>query len=461
MLIPSLLLGLLAVCVILVSIGHGIAVSRTQQLQLQRVTAMGEIVSRAEVAVTGDRADALQSYLDRFLATNGESVAVIDGHGDVVAAAGTIDVTAPDVEALALSAGRAVPQLSIETVRPWSPDHALVAAPFEGLPGVTAGAVVLEVDLTAARADVVRSWCLITVAGLLLLAGMLFALWRWTGWVLRPVDALDAATRALAERRPPAAPDPSGPPELRRLAASFARMAQGVEDALEQQRGFVAEASLQLRNPLAAIRLRIDALPRGETIPDDELVDALTAVDGDLDRLEHIVDRMLVLANAEHRVTAITSGKSFSMRTAAIDLGGTLSIADVLDSAHLPALDVRTEGAELVRTEFGRADLVEIVEILLENAAKYAGDDAVVTVRLAEREGRSVLEVSDNGPGLSDDELDHVGDRFWRSTEHTGLPGTGLGLAIARQLALANGGDLTVDRAEEGGLRVRVWLGAS
>jgi signal transduction histidine kinase len=238
-------------------------------------------------------------------------------------------------------------------------------------------------------------------------------------------------------------------------------MAQGVEDALEQQRGFVAEASHQLRNPLAAIRLRIDALPRGETIPDDELVDALTAVDGDLDRLEHIVDRMLVLANAEHRVTAITSGKSFSMRTAAIDLGGTLSIADVLDSAHLPALDVRTEGAELVRTEFGRADLVEIVEILLENAAKYAGDDAVVTVRLAEREGRSVLEVSDNGPGLSDDELDHVGDRFWRSTEHTGLPGTGLGLAIARQLALANGGDLTVDRAEEGGLRVRVWLGAS
>lgn len=494
-LVPSFLLGLLALLVILVSIGQGISVSRTQQLQLERTSALGEIVNRAEVALADDRIGPLQSYLGRFTDTTGEAVAVIDGHGRVVAQSGSIDVASPPVDSLVLSAVRAVPQLRIPTIRPWSLDHSHIAAPVNDVPDVTAGVVVLEVDLTPARADVTRSWALISAAGLLLLAGMLVALWRWTAWVLRPVDALDAATRALADRRTTSAPTPTGPPELRRLAASFARMAQGVEDALEQQRGFVAEASHQLRNPLAAIRLRIDSLPQparketGATDPADasgttdapdasgrtrtgqvavaddaaeaELTEAIASVDDDLDRLQRIVDRMLVLADAEHRANVTSSGDSFRTRTAAIDLGGEISVDDLIASAGTPEVRLAVEGADSVQTGFDRADLVEILEILLENAAKYAGDNATVTVSLQDANGSPTLDIRDDGPGLSDEDLEQIGRRFWRSSEHSGLPGTGLGLAIARQLALANGGDLAVDRAPEGGLRVRVRLGAA
>lgn len=73
-------------------------------------------------------------------------------------------------------------------------------------------------------------------------------------------------------------------------------------------------------------------------------------------------------------------------------------------------------------------DLVEITEILLENAAKYAGEAATVTVSLRDEAGSTVLEVGDDGPGLDADDLAQVGNRFWRSDRHRGLPGTGLGL---------------------------------
>lgn len=464
-LVPSFLLGLLALVVILVSIGHGIAVTRTQQLQLERTSAMGEIVDRTELALSHDRLAPLQSYLDRFTETNGEPVAVIDGSGHWVAHSGAIDVDSPAIDALVISAVRAVPQLTIPTVRPWSPDHTYIAAPVDDLPDVTAGVVVLEVDLSAARSDVARSWLIVTLAGLLLLAGMLFALGRWTTWVLRPVNALDVATRSLAEHRATSAPPPSGPPELRRLASSFARMTRAVEDSLDQQRGFVAEASHQLRNPLAAIRLRIDSLALPETGPpepadagDAEFAATIASVDADLDRLERVVDRMLMLADAENRATATSSGDPLTTRTTTLDHDGEVSVDDLLASARAPELEVRVEGAESVRTDFDRADLVEILEILLENAGKYAGAEAIVTVRLDQAEGTPILEVRDDGAGVSDAELEQIGGRFWRASAHAGLPGTGLGLAIARQLARANGGELGIDRAPEGGLRVRVRL---
>ncbi|UQN15704.1 sensor histidine kinase [Gulosibacter sp. ACHW.36C] len=447
-LIPSVLLGLITVIVILVTAGHGIAVTRTHEATLQRMAAMNEIVSRAEVAVTSGETGQLQGYLDRFAETYGDAVAVIDGRGAVLADSGGLDTHRGDVTALALSAGRSVPRLTIPTIRPWSDATALLAAPFEGLPGVTAGAVVVETNLVEARTDVTTSWALITLIGFVLLGVLLLALYRWTNWILRPVHALDRATHAIEEHRAVTLPERSGPPELRRLARSFARMAGSVEDALEQQRGFVAEASHQLRNPLAAIRLRIDGLP-----PSEET----RAVDGDLDRLEHIVDRMLVLANAEHRATAAASGGAPTSMTQQLDLTDRANAAEVVAAAHAPdGLRIRAIAGERVPVLGAFGDLVEITEILLENAAKYAGEAATVTVSLRDEAGSTVLEVGDDGPGLDADDLAQVGNRFWRSDRHRGLPGTGLGLTIVRQLALAHDGDMRVSRSVAGGLLVRV-----
>ncbi|WP_424466985.1 sensor histidine kinase [Pseudoclavibacter helvolus] len=499
-LLPLMLFGLLTVIAIIVPASEGIAVNRTQQLTLQRATSMDQIVHRAETAAASGDATGLDRYLERFADTYGESAIVVDGEGQVVSSVGGVELDAR-VASLVLAASRTVPQRSIPTIYPWSDDTHLVAEPFSTGSSAASGAVVLEVNQAAAKAQITGWWVLVALAGALLLFALFAASQFWTSWVLRPVRALDAAANALAEQREPDLAAATGPLELRRLSSSFARMSRGVEDALEQQRGFVAEASHQLRNPLAAIRLRIDALPRDEA---DEA--ELEAVGSDLDRLEHVVDRMLVLADAEHRATAEASGR----RTGFADGGAR---AHVTSAAMLAApheerfaeegMRLRVVGDDELRVACRKSDLEEIVETLLDNARKYAGRGATVSVgfvvedgpysadgarasgqhggkgpdglarekREDEREtgsenelayevvaGRAVLEISDDGAGVGDDELAQLGTRFWRSPAHRGKPGTGLGLAIVGELARANRASVGYDLAPEGGLRARVSL---
>ncbi|MBS3179816.1 MULTISPECIES: sensor histidine kinase [unclassified Pseudoclavibacter] len=531
-LLPLMLFGLLTVIAIIIPASEGIAVNRTQQLTLQRATSMDQIVQRAETAVASDDAAGLIRYLDRFADVYGESAMVVDSEGALVASTGDVDLDAR-AASLVLAASRTVPQRSIPTIYPWSDDTHLVAEPFANGSSAASGAVLLEVNQAEAKAEITGWWALVALAGVLLLLLLFAASQFWTSWVLRPVRALDAAANALAEQREPDLAAATGPLELRRLSSSFARMSRGVEDALEQQRGFVAEASHQLRNPLAAIRLRIDALPR-----DDADEAELEAVGGDLDRLEHVVDRMLVLANAEHRATAEASGR----RTGFADGAAREHVTSAAMLAAPHEERFRDEGMRLrvvdereVRVVCRKSDLEEIVETLLDNARKYAGGGATVTMGFvlegpehggeavqtsgsvqaklhvhgqglaggpgsrppAERggfsgatgdgasdaqdglegfdghegfdgfegfdefegaAGHALLEISDDGPGVRDDELAQLGTRFWRSPDHRAKPGTGLGLAIVGELARANRASVSYDRAPEGGLRARVRL---
>lgn len=457
-LVPLLLLGLLAVCAIVVPVAEAIATSRTQQLTLQRTSAMDQIVTHARAAVARDGAGELERYLERFHDTYGEAVLVVDGAGQTVAAVGGLPGD-DEVDRLVAAAARTVPQWSLPTVLPWSDASALVAEPLTTDDSSTAGAVVLAVDLTAARADVARGWLVVAAVAVVLLAALLAASLWWTRWVLRPVRSLDAAAHALAEQREPAPPAAGGPPELRRLTATFARMARGVADALEQQRGFVADASHQLRNPLAAIRLRVDTLPRRGDDAD------LEAVERDLDRLEHTVDRMLVLANAEHRATARASGRHLDAADDDEPAACVVSAAELAgphrDALHAAGLRLEAAAGPGIHVPCRRSDLDEIVEILLDNARKYAGPGAIVRVALTCGDAGAALEVSDSGPGLDDADLARIGTRFWRSAAHRSHPGTGLGFAIVAQLARATRAELDVGRAAEGGLRVRLRWSAS
>ncbi|QCR19202.1 sensor histidine kinase [Agrococcus sp. SGAir0287] len=457
-LLPLLVLGLLAVCAVVVPVAEGIAVSRTQQLVLQRASAMDQIVQRAATAVRSDDVDGLARYVDRMHATYGEAVLVVDAGGDVLASTGVIE-RGGELDRLLLTASRAVPQWSLPTVVPWSRDVALVAEPVLADGDVPVAAVVLAVDLSAARSDVAGAWTLVGLAGMLLLATLLVASLQWTRWVLRPVRALDAAATALAEHRDPDLRAASGPPELRHLTDSFRRMATSVEDALEQQRGFVADASHQLRNPLAAVRLRLDASPSGALEPE-----TLAALDHDLDRLERTVDRMLELADAEHRATAEASGRrsGFAEASPRTNVTSAAALAEPWIGRLADAgQHLVVEGDASVEVACRRSDLEEMVEIALDNARKYAGAGATVRLALARVDDRVVVSIADDGPGLAPEERALAGTRFWRASAHGGVSGTGLGLAILRELARANDVAVAVDRATEGGLRVALTMGTA
>jgi signal transduction histidine kinase len=454
-LLPLLVFGLIAVIAVLIPVAQSIADSRTQQLALQRTAALDQVVQRARTALVQGDTDGLQGYLERFHAVYAESVLVLDESSGAVASAG--DLTRDErVDELVTAASRALPQLSLPRVTPWGQSTALVAVPVIAAGDLSTGVVVLAVDLRDAQADVSRAWAVVVVIGVLLLSALMGASLLWTRWILRPVRALDAAVADVTAHRDPAPLRPSGPPELRRLSRAFATMADEVESSLEQQRGFVADASHQLRTPLAAIRLRVDGLPR-----EGEAGDDLAAVDDDLDRLEHTVERMLTLANAEHRASAHAQGRDHARdEGAARECIVTAVELAARHRGRLEAAGLRlvTDLGAAVTVQCGRADLDEMVDVLLDNAAKYAGPGAEVRVALAQDAGGIRISIDDSGTRLADDDLARMGTRFWRAGRDSTQTGTGLGLAIVAQLMRAAGGRLELGRSTLGGLAARlVW----
>lgn len=183
-----------------------------------------------------------------------------------------------------------------EQVWPWQRHRLVVASPVIR-DGDVVAVVVTDSPTGQMRSRTLHGWLLVgtgEIAAMLLAVG---AALRLTGWVLRPVRILDATTHDIAtgrlKSRVAAA---GGPPELRRLARSFNEMADNVEDVLEQQRAFVADASHQLRNPLSALLLRIELLALELPQNNEEIASVRT----EGKRLAQVLDDLLDLALAEH-----------------------------------------------------------------------------------------------------------------------------------------------------------------
>lgn len=182
-------------------------------------------------------------------------------------------------------------------VWPWQRRRLVVASPVIR-DGDVVAVVVTDSPTGSMRSRILRGWLTIgayEIAAMLLAVG---AALRLTGWVLRPVRILDATTHDIATGRLKSrvAAEVGGPPELQRLARSFNEMADNVEDVLEQQRAFVADASHQLRNPLSALLLRIELLAL--ELPEDNEEIASVRTEGK--RLTQVLDDLLDLALAEH-----------------------------------------------------------------------------------------------------------------------------------------------------------------
>jgi len=239
-------------------------------------------------------------------------------------------------------------------------------------------------------------------------------------------------------------PRSSGPAELRGLATSFNSMADSVHSALEQQRVFVSDASHQLRNPLTALRLRVENLR--SHVDGDGRVDLRAAL-AETERLAELVDALLRLARAE----------ATRVEETPVDLAACVRDRVERWGGLAPATPIAVEAPSTVLVRARRDVVEQIVDVLLDNAVKFAGGTPVaVSV-----DNGAVLRVTDGGPGLSDEDLARVGERFFRSRVHQNVPGTGLGLAIARELTVRAGGSLAVARAAPTGLAVTVTFSPS
>ncbi|MFC9488139.1 sensor histidine kinase [Streptomyces hydrogenans] len=331
-------------------------------------------------------------------------------------------------------------------VWPWQPHARLTIASPVVRDGDVVAVVVTDSPTGELRARILRGWLVIfagEAAAMLLAVG---AAVRLTGWVLRPVRVLDGVTHDIATGRMNSrVAEAGGPPELRRLARSFNEMADHVEESLEQQRAFVADASHQLRNPLAALLLRIELLALELPEGNEEIASVRT----EGKRLAQVLDDLLDLALAEHAsadlrltdVGALTAERIASWRPVADDKG------------------VRLVGECGAAT--GWADPVALssaLDAVVDNALKFTPAGERVTVRVLPGKGAVEVVVADLGPGLTDEELSRVGDRFWRSGRHQNVKGSGLGLSIARVLLTATGGGISFAPNDPHGLRVTVTV---
>lgn len=430
----------------------------TQELQINRAASLNRLAQVAfDAAGDGDTAR-LQREMDTYSGLYGEGIVVRLQQETLVS--GGLGADRADVQE-ALSVARLnVSSTALEPLEPFGTGSQVIFRPF-GNASQVLGAVVLDVDAATARQKLRERWLGVGVASLALAAILLFGAARVTSWVLRPVLRLNSAVNELGRTGRAGLLPEAGPPELRELSRSFTAMARTVSASMESQRQLIADTSHQLRNPVGALRLRLDLLQLELKTAREH--DAAERAIAELERVEEILDGVLKLAAAEHRASegslrAVVSQAEQPASEAldpypvlqgeverAAPLAGQAGCRLVLAPAPRPAALAACKPAELA----------QMVGELLGNAFKYA-PGATVTAQVRGAPGRVIVEISDDGPGLSEAERASAATRFWRSPRHASVPGTGLGMTIVGELAAANGGRLVLAEAAPHGLSARI-----
>lgn len=331
---------------------------------------------------------------------------------------------------------------------PWQHRSLPVASPVVR-DGDVVAVVLTDSPTGAMRSRILRGWLLLAAGELAAMAVAVMAAFRLTGWVLRPVRILDRVTHDIATGRMKSRVAVSGgPPELRRLARSFNEMADNVEEVLDQQRAFVADASHQLRNPLSALLLRIELLAL--ELPDGHAEVASVREEGK--RLASVLDDLLGLATAEHAEANLALTDIAALAAERVEAWRPVAERD--------GVELRYGGAAAVTGWADPVALSSALDAVIDNAVKFTPSGERVTVTTAPRGGPGAVDVTvcDGGPGLTEDELARIGDRFWRSPRHQNVDGSGLGLSIARVLLAQGGGRIAYAPNEPYGLRVTLTV---
>ncbi|MCU1445617.1 cell wall metabolism sensor histidine kinase WalK [Cryobacterium sp.] len=425
-----------AVVVLLVLTLTGIALAASQRLVL--IENIDEVLGRQSAAIENEYDS---GQLPAVIPGSGDEeafVLVVDGSGRVVA---STDYAFP---------GRGL--------KPPSDDDILV----HSLPGtdgveyrvhsVRHGDAAIH---TGTPLDDVNESVQALAGGLLIAvpsAAVLLAVVVWTlvGRVLGPVERIRSEvadiTASKLDRR---VPEPASHDEIARLARTMNEMLGRLEATAVRQERFVADASHELRSPLARIRSEIEV-----DLAHPESADVLAtqrSVLAETTNLQHLVDDLLSLARMD------SAGGALTTPTGPVDLDD-IVLAEAARVRNAGDGRVDVSGLSGAQVHGSAAELGRVVANLLDNAVTHGR--GLVTVTLEELDGDAVLAVADDGPGIPQALRERVFERFVRIDEARSSEGggSGLGLAIARQIVVAHGGSIVVDPDFASGSRLVVRL---
>ncbi len=283
---------------------------------------------------------------------------------------------------------------------------------------------------------------------LLVLAGLgltILVAWGAVRRTLRPVQSLTETAEQIAETRDLTLRiESAGNDELGRLAASFNTMLDALERSLDQQRQLVMDASHELRTPLASLRTNVEVLHDVDRLTPEQRKALLAGIVSQLEELTGLVADVVELARGDAPASTFEE----------------IAWDDVVERAverarrHWPGVTFRTRiDRVVVRGMVGR--LERAVANMLDNAGKFSPAGSDVDVELT---SAGVFTVADRGPGVPDDALPHVFDRFYRADEARALPGSGLGLAIVQQVVDGLGGTIELRNRPDGGALATMTL---
>ncbi len=408
---------------------------RTLRVQAQQVAASFDF-GTPETGADGTGQHADIGAVDQF-ATAGLFVETFDARGRLLARSSNLGRLHLPGETRAGALVRAAPQLLTQAV----PGGALRVYSVPAVRGgQTIGLVLIAASLHTVTATT-RTLLILLVVGTL---GLLLLVILASGVVvrrgLRPLDEMATLAERITARRLDQRLILRDPPaEVARLAATFDAMLDRLDAAFATQRRFVADASHDLRTPLATLHGRSEVLLLTPDL-DPETRAGLVLIREEAARMGRLVANLLVLARVDE-------GQTIDRRPVELDA----LLLEVVHQARARAHGVGvTLGHEDQAPVCGQADLLkQAVLNLVDNALTYTPPGGQVEVALTVADGQVVVAVRDTGPGIAPDDLAHIFERFYRAdrarSRHTG--GAGLGLSIVRWIAAAHGGHVTVESA--------------
>jgi heavy metal sensor kinase len=274
---------------------------------------------------------------------------------------------------------------------------------------------------------------------------------------LSPIDRITQTARAIAAGARGRRIHLDGPDdEVRRLARAFDEMLDRIDDTLERERRFTADAAHELRTPLTILKGELEVALRRDR-PADAYRAVLTSMSQEVDRLARLAEDLLMLARAD--------AGGIPLQRQPVSLGALVRWAEeqFAGAARRKGIALEAQGAGSVTVPGDPDRLRQLLTNLVDNAIVYTPPGGSVRVRWDRDTAVARLTVADTGGGIAPEDLPHVFDRFYRADRARVRTsgGSGLGLAIARWIAEAHGGRIEVDSRPGHGTTVTVWLPAA
>lgn len=287
---------------------------------------------------------------------------------------------------------------------------------------------------------------LLFLAPLLAIAG-----WWLSALTLAPLRRVAGQLRQRDQLLEPL-PAQGLPDELVPVVSALNGLLQRLGETLDNQRAFVSDAAHELRSPLTALKLQLEALKRAGD--EGQRQQAQAMLGSGIERAVRIVEQLLVLARSEPGAPA------GPMET--LDLAELVrqAVADTVPYAVSRGSEFDLQADAEVKVLGDRSALPLLVRNLVDNAVRYSPRGARIELHVLAEHGVPVLRVDDSGPGIPPDERARVFDRFYRSASAE-EEGSGLGLAIVRSVAARHGAAVTLSTSPLGGLRVEVRFPAA